>query len=60
MITEAFALQIMASDIFNPLNFRTLDLNLLRVFDEVMTVTSKGVSVTGQPDSTSVLVYDKQ
>jgi DNA-binding transcriptional LysR family regulator len=26
----------MASDTFNPLNFRTLDLNLLRVFDEVM------------------------
>jgi len=26
----------MASDPFNPLNFRTLDLNLLRVFDEVM------------------------
>jgi len=26
----------MASETFNPLNFRTLDLNLLRVFDEVM------------------------
>ncbi|EJL78880.1 transcriptional regulator [Polaromonas sp. CF318] len=26
----------MASDTLNPLNFRTLDLNLLRVFDEVM------------------------
>ena len=26
----------MAAETFNPLNFRTLDLNLLRVFDEVM------------------------
>ncbi len=34
--------------------------NTLSADGKTMTVTSKGVSVSGQPDSTSVLVYDKQ
>ena len=34
--------------------------NTLSADGKTMTVTSKGVSVSGQPDSTSVVVYDKQ
>jgi len=34
--------------------------NTLSADGKTLTVTSKGVSASGQPDSTSVLVYDKQ